>query len=351
MISCVYLSCLYPFCFRLTLNFPGGGFIAMPPQFHTDYLTLIALRTRTPILSVDYRKAIHHPYPAQLLDCFDVYKAITDTAGAAVGVNLVQSETSPTSAPAPASATAPAPATAKPLKLVVFGDSAGGNLSCAVVLRAVILGMPLPCGLHLIYPILDMTSRFWKPQTHIKLQPSNTNNKNNNNNTASSSSKTDSGNGSTYVVIPPAPPGSASDTFATALAANGASSDPITTLRPPEMTSRARFSGDAVLPFRYLLVIGQSLFRGGGDPTGDMYCSPLLAPDALLARFPPTFMHVGGVDPLCDDAVNLGERLKRANPAIPVKVDVIPGVSHAYMNVASLLPEVRDLVSCLKQDS
>jgi acetyl esterase/lipase len=341
---------------RLTLNFPGGGFIAMGPEFHTDYLTAIALRTRIPVLTVDYRKALEFPFPAQLLDCFDVYKAVVDSAGTVAGLNTAlpaavaaasPASNSPAStaaanalaaaaadaATSTAAGAADAESAPRPLKLVLFGDSAGGNLATAVVLRAIVLGMPLPCGLHLIYPILEMTSRFWKAQTHVKIEP------------AATTTPADAAAAAAAGAVPiPAPPQITavqprSGAGSPETAANGSSPDPIATLRAPEMTSRAKFSGDAVLPFRYLLVIGQTLFRGGGDPASDMYCSPLLAPDALFAQFPPTSVHVGSVDPLCDDSVGLCERIRRANPAIPVKLDVIPGVSHAYMNVTALLPE------------
>lgn len=57
-----------------------------------------------------------------------------------------------------------------------------------------------------------------------------------------------------------------------------------------------------------------------------------------------TYIHVGSVDPLVDDSLRFAERLLFANPSNTVKVHILPKVSHAYMQVVSLLPEAREAV-------
>lgn len=77
------------------------------------------------VWSVDYRMAPDHPYPAGLDDCLRGYRAVLDRHD--------------------------------PSDVVVAGASAGGNLAAALVLRARDEGLPLPAGLVLITPELDLT--------------------------------------------------------------------------------------------------------------------------------------------------------------------------------------------------
>ena len=71
----------------LVLDFPGGGFVSMPPECHTDYLSMWAVKLAVPLLSVDYSKAPEKPYPAGLMDCWEVYRQLVKTDGAVIGLN------------------------------------------------------------------------------------------------------------------------------------------------------------------------------------------------------------------------------------------------------------------------
>jgi acetyl esterase/lipase len=75
--------------------------------------------------AVDYRMPPDHPYPTPLDDCVGVYRRL-----------LVDHA---------------------PRDIVVGGASAGGNLAAAMVLRARDEGLPLPAGLVLLTPELDLT--------------------------------------------------------------------------------------------------------------------------------------------------------------------------------------------------
>jgi hypothetical protein len=54
----------------MMLHYPGGGFIAMSPQHHADYLSFWARTLEVPILSVNYRKAPEHPFPCGFEDAW-----------------------------------------------------------------------------------------------------------------------------------------------------------------------------------------------------------------------------------------------------------------------------------------
>ncbi|KAF9583118.1 hypothetical protein BGW38_010213, partial [Lunasporangiospora selenospora] len=68
------------------LDFPGGGFVAMKPKCHADYLMAWAAQTEVPIVSVEYKKAPEHPFPHGLNECFDIYKLIVETRGQCIGL-------------------------------------------------------------------------------------------------------------------------------------------------------------------------------------------------------------------------------------------------------------------------
>jgi acetyl esterase/lipase len=84
-----------------------------------------ALVNRMITWAVDYRMPPHDPYPAALDDCVSVYRA------------LLQERS--------------------PLDIFVGGASAGGNLAAALLVRAKGEGLPMPAGLVLISPEVDLT--------------------------------------------------------------------------------------------------------------------------------------------------------------------------------------------------
>jgi acetyl esterase/lipase len=75
--------------------------------------------------AVDYRMPPLHPYPAPLDDCMTVYRRL-----------LTERD---------------------PADIVVGGGSAGGNLAAALIARAKDEGLPMPAGLVLMTPEVDLT--------------------------------------------------------------------------------------------------------------------------------------------------------------------------------------------------
>ena len=108
--------------------FHGGGWTLGDLESTDGPLRDFALMTDTCIVSVDYRLAPEHPFPAAVFDA----RAALEWAAAACA------ELADRSAP-----------------LLVAGDSAGGNLATVVAIIARDAGGPALCGQILFYPVTD----------------------------------------------------------------------------------------------------------------------------------------------------------------------------------------------------
>ncbi|MBE6024845.1 MAG: alpha/beta hydrolase [Cellulosilyticum sp.] len=95
--------------YPLMIFFHGGGFVTGNIDSYSRVCTRMANMTNHMILSVDYRLAPEHPFPAGLEDCYAVVKEI------------IQSHYHFNQSPRP---------------ITLIGDSAGGNLAAAVSLLA-----------------------------------------------------------------------------------------------------------------------------------------------------------------------------------------------------------------------
>lgn len=111
----------------LIAYFHGGGWVIMGIETHDNICRRIANVTGAVVVSIDYRLAPEHRFPAALDDCFAATQWLA-VHGAEVGGD--------------------------PGRLVVAGDSAGGNLAAAVALRARTAG-PALRGQVLVYPACD----------------------------------------------------------------------------------------------------------------------------------------------------------------------------------------------------
>ncbi|HVT63985.1 MAG TPA: alpha/beta hydrolase [Mycobacteriales bacterium] len=109
--------------------FHGGGFVIGDIETHDDQARLICRDGEMVVVSVDYRLAPEHPFPAGLEDC------LAATRWAAANIDSLGGDAS---------------------KLLVGGDSAGGNLSANVALACRGEG-PALAAQFLIYPGVDFT--------------------------------------------------------------------------------------------------------------------------------------------------------------------------------------------------
>ncbi len=107
----------------------GGGYVIMSPDTHAQLAKEICVGAGAVVVSVDYRLAPEHPYPAPVDDGV--------AAWAWVRAHTAELEIDPQ-------------------RLGVAGDSAGGNLAAAVCLRMRDAGARLPRAAALICPWLDM---------------------------------------------------------------------------------------------------------------------------------------------------------------------------------------------------
>jgi acetyl esterase len=110
------------------LFFHGGGWVIMNLETHDGFCRSLANRARCAVVSVDYRLAPEHRFPAAADDCYAALVAVSKRA-ASLGLD--------------------------PTRLAVAGDSAGGNLSAAVALMARDREGPALRLQVLIYPALD----------------------------------------------------------------------------------------------------------------------------------------------------------------------------------------------------
>jgi len=103
----------------------GGGFAVGSSTSHRKMAGHLAKAMGVSTFVLDYRRAPEHPFPAQIDDAVSVYKALIDS-----GI--------------------------KPENISTAGDSAGGNLAVASVLKFRDLGLPLPGAVIAFSPWLDM---------------------------------------------------------------------------------------------------------------------------------------------------------------------------------------------------
>ena len=110
----------------ICLYLHGGAFVMGGLNSHRDLAAHLAQRAQIRLLMVDYRLAPEHPFPAALDDALAVYRALL-----AQGI--------------PAQ------------RLLLGGDSAGGNLALGTAQAIQAQGLPLPAALVLFSPWLDLT--------------------------------------------------------------------------------------------------------------------------------------------------------------------------------------------------
>jgi acetyl esterase len=120
----------------LVLYFHGGGFVFGDLRMGDWMCSSVAAAVGAVVVSVDYRLAPAHPFPAAVEDC---YAALTWAAGNAADLG----------AATPLEAAAP--------RIGVMGESAGGNLSAVMCLLARDRGGPKISHQALLYPPTDMT--------------------------------------------------------------------------------------------------------------------------------------------------------------------------------------------------
>jgi acetyl esterase/lipase len=103
----------------------GGGYVAGSLTTHRLFGARLARACAGRVVTVGYRLAPEHPFPAALDDALAAYRALLDAGADA-------------------------------RRLAVGGDSAGGGLALALLLALRDAGDPLPAACTLVAPLVDM---------------------------------------------------------------------------------------------------------------------------------------------------------------------------------------------------
>ncbi|KAF9101606.1 hypothetical protein BGX29_005458 [Mortierella sp. GBA35] len=281
----------------IILNIPGGGFVAMRPACHADYLMAWAGQTNVPIVSIDYKKAPEFPFPYGLNECFDVYKMVVATKGACIGLK----------------------GTAQP-RIALAGDSAGGTFAASVMNMIIehLPVLPKPVGLLLVYPCMHVGLDFWMSNSDLAVIEE-------------------------EIARGPIPED--------ILKARPGRGDGMT------LNSKAAFMDDQVLGSSFLRAL--MVMYVGGDPKLDhksnYLVSPIYTPDHVLAQYPRTYIITGEKDPLVDDSIIFMAKLRRAKRAVNADLEsdtlrIVSGVSHAFMQMTGIVPEMKDLVQVVGEE-
>jgi epsilon-lactone hydrolase len=111
---------------HVVLYFHGGVYVMGDAALAADLAAQVGRRTRAKVISVDYRLAPEHPYPAAVDDALAAYRA------------LLRGGTAPSD-------------------IAFAGESAGGGLAVATLVNARDHGLPLPAAAFLMSPYADLT--------------------------------------------------------------------------------------------------------------------------------------------------------------------------------------------------
>ena len=111
---------------HVVLYFHGGVYVLGDAFQAADLASQVGRRTGAKVISVDYRLAPEHPYPAAVDDALAAYQALLHTGTAPSGIAFA-------------------------------GESAGGGLAIATLVSARDHGLPLPAAAYAMSPYADLT--------------------------------------------------------------------------------------------------------------------------------------------------------------------------------------------------
>jgi monoterpene epsilon-lactone hydrolase len=111
---------------HVVLYFHGGVYVISDAFLAAGLAAQVGRRTDAKVISVDYRLAPEHPYPAAVDDALAAYEALLQDGIA-------------------------------PSDIAFAGESAGGGLVIATLLNARDHGLPLPAAAYVMSPYVDLT--------------------------------------------------------------------------------------------------------------------------------------------------------------------------------------------------
>ena len=112
--------------FPVVVYFHGGGWVLADKQVYDGGARGLSKQARAVVVSVDYRLAPAHKFPAAWDDAFAAYKWVAANAASVKG---------------------------DPTRLALAGESAGGNLALATAIAARDAGVQAPLHVLAVYPV------------------------------------------------------------------------------------------------------------------------------------------------------------------------------------------------------
>ena len=125
---------------HVVLYFHGGVYVIGDAFLAADLASQVGRRVGAKVISVDYRLAPEHPYPAAVDDAFAAYEALLQSG--------VDAST-----------------------IVFAGESAGGGLAVATLINARDHGLPLPAAAFVMSPMTDLTLAGTTMETRREADP------------------------------------------------------------------------------------------------------------------------------------------------------------------------------------
>ena len=125
---------------HVVLYFHGGVYVLGDAFIAADLASQVGRRTHAKVISVDYRLAPEHPYPAAVDDALAAYEALLGDGTA-------------------------------PSDIAFAGESAGGGLAIATLVNARDHGLPLPAAAFVMSPYADLTLAGTSMRTKHEVDP------------------------------------------------------------------------------------------------------------------------------------------------------------------------------------
>ncbi len=116
--------------FPVILYIHGGGWVIADLDTYDASPRALCNGANAVVVSVHYRQAPEHPFPAAHEDVFGAYQWLLQNAGRIKGDSK---------------------------RIAVVGESAGGNMAAAICMMAKEKGIQMPVHQVLVYPVVDMT--------------------------------------------------------------------------------------------------------------------------------------------------------------------------------------------------
>jgi len=125
---------------HVVLYFHAGVYVMGEASLTADLASQVGRRTDAKVISVDYRLAPEHPYPAAVDDALAAYRALLDNGS-------------------------------DPSDIAFAGESAGGGLAVATLVNARDHGLPLPAAAFVMSPYADLTLAGTTMETKREVDP------------------------------------------------------------------------------------------------------------------------------------------------------------------------------------